>query len=97
MVRMVGLPHWLALATLGMAAPVLACPVCGVGQGETASLYLITAGLLSALPLFMLAGVLVYLCRRARYVGRERAVDAFKLCRHPASESPRRRESRPAG
>jgi hypothetical protein len=64
--RATALRSWLALATWGAAAPALACPVCGVGQGETASVYLMTAGLLSALPLLMFGGLLLYLYRRAR-------------------------------
>jgi hypothetical protein len=67
MVRSAVLVQWLTLLTLGLAAPALACPVCGIGQDGTTSAYLITAVLMSTIPLMMLGVIVYYLVRRVHH------------------------------
>lgn len=55
-----------ALALALVALPALACPVCGVGQGESEWAYIAMTAVLSLLPLAMMGGVAFWLYRRAR-------------------------------
>jgi hypothetical protein len=54
----------LMLLALGLGAPALACPVCGIGQDGATSAYLMTAVLMSTVPLIMAGAILYYLARR---------------------------------
>jgi hypothetical protein len=58
---------WLVPIILGIACRVSACPVCGVGRDGTASVYLITAVLMSTVPLVMGGAMAYYLIRRAKH------------------------------
>ena len=58
---------WLVPIILGLACRVSACPVCGVGRDGTASVYLMTAVLMSGVPLVMFGAVAYYLFRRAKH------------------------------
>ena len=55
---------WLVLMAMSTASQAYACPVCGFGRGGTTSAYLITAVLMSLVPL-MMAGAIVYYLRRS--------------------------------
>lgn len=55
--------RWLALLITGFATPAFACPVCGFGQDGSASTYLMTAVVMSIVPLVMLGGIVYYLAR----------------------------------
>jgi hypothetical protein len=57
---------WLVPIILGIACRVSACPVCGVGRDGTASVYLMTAVLMSTVPLVMGGVMAYYLIRRAK-------------------------------
>ena len=67
MVRPAVLVQWLMLLALGLAAPAMACPVCGVGQDGTTSAYLMTAVLMSTIPFMMAGAIVYYLVRRAHH------------------------------
>jgi hypothetical protein len=62
---------WLVPIILGIACQVSACPVCGVGRDGTASVYLMTAVLMSAVPLVMAGAMAYYLIRRAKHDHRQ--------------------------
>jgi hypothetical protein len=66
--RPAALIHGLTLLTFGLASPTLACPVCGFGQDGTASAYLMTAVLMSSMPLIMVGGIIYYLVHRTNQV-----------------------------
>lgn len=53
-----------AMLAAVVAAPALACSVCGVGQESTEGSYLAMTGVLSLLPLAMLGGLAFWLFRR---------------------------------
>jgi hypothetical protein len=68
--------RWLVPIILGGASEVLACPVCGVGRDGTAAVYLMTAVLMSIVPLVIFGATAYYLFRRtkcAQHPPRERA------------------------
>ena len=58
---------WLLLITLYLTLPAYACPVCGVGRDGTTSAYLMTAALMSLVPLAMAGAIVYYLVRRAKH------------------------------
>jgi hypothetical protein len=68
MIRPATLIHGLTWLTFGLASPTLACPVCGFGQDGTASAYLMTAVVMSSLPLIMVGGMIYYLVRRTNHI-----------------------------
>lgn len=55
-----------ALASFFVAVPAWACPVCGRGAPESEGAYLTMSGILSALPLLMVGGILFWVARRLR-------------------------------
>ena len=59
---------WLAVLTalVGLASEAYACPVCGFGRDGTTSAYLMTAALMSLVPLTMAGAFVLYLLRQAR-------------------------------
>jgi hypothetical protein len=60
-------PVWLLLITLHLTSQAYACPVCGVGRDGTTSAYLMTAALMSLVPLAMAGAIVYYLVRRAKH------------------------------
>ncbi len=58
--------QWLVPSILGITSEVLACPVCGVGRDGTASVYLMTAVLMSIVPLVMFGTMAYYLFQRTK-------------------------------
>lgn len=56
------------VAAIGLLAstPAWACPVCGVGQGESESAFRLTTALLSAAPLVLIGGIAAYAWLRMR-------------------------------
>ena len=60
-------PVWLLLITLLTTSQAYACPVCGVGRDGTTSAYLMTAALMSLVPLVMAGAIVYYLVRRAKH------------------------------
>jgi hypothetical protein len=58
---------WLLLITLHLTSPAYACPVCGVGRDGTASAYLMTAALMSLVPLVLAGAIVYYLVRQAKH------------------------------
>ena len=58
--------QWLVPIILGITSEVLACPVCGVGRDGTASVYLVTAVLMSIVPLVMFGTMAYYLFQRTK-------------------------------
>jgi hypothetical protein len=56
---------WLVLLVMSTASQAYACPVCGFGRGGTTSAYLITAVLMSLVPLMMAGAIACYLRRTA--------------------------------
>jgi hypothetical protein len=58
---------WILLITLHMTSQVYACPVCGVGRDGTTSAYLMTAALMSLVPLVMAGAIVYYLVRQAKH------------------------------
>lgn len=57
---------WLVLITLGVASPALSCAVCGLGREGSAATYLMTAVLMSIVPLLMFGGILYYILSATR-------------------------------
>jgi hypothetical protein len=57
----------LLLMVLQIASQVYACPVCGVGRDGTTSAYLMTAALMSIVPLVMAGAIIYYLFRQAKH------------------------------
>lgn len=55
-----------ALAALLLPSLASACPVCGQGAPGTESAILVMSGILSALPLLMAGGILVWVLSRVR-------------------------------
>lgn len=51
---------------------VLACAVCGFGEDQSRIAYIATTALLSALPIALLAGLLIFLRRATRSEKRPR-------------------------
>jgi hypothetical protein len=51
----------LALAALGIASPAFSCAVCGLGREGSGSTYLMTAVLMSTIPLLIIGGLVYYL------------------------------------
>ena len=58
---------WFLLITLHLTSPVYACPVCGVGRDGTTSAYLMTAALMSLVPLAMAGAIVYYIVRQAKH------------------------------
>lgn len=57
----------LLLIALDIASQAYACPVCGVGRDGTTSAYLMTAALMSIVPLVMAGAIVYYLFRQAKH------------------------------
>ncbi len=57
---------WLVPTILDITSKVWACPVCGVGRDETASVYLMTAVLMCIVPLVICGAMAYYLFRRTK-------------------------------
>jgi hypothetical protein len=57
--------RWIPGSLLGLASPASACPVCGVGQGGTASVYLLTAVLMCLVAFTTFGALAYYLFRQA--------------------------------
>ena len=60
-------PVWLFLITLLTTSQAYTCPVCGVGRDGTTSAYLMTAALMSLVPLVMAGAIVYYLVRQAKH------------------------------
>jgi hypothetical protein len=60
-------PVWLFLITLLTTSQAYTCPVCGVGRDGTTSAYLMTAALMSLVPLVMAGVIVYYLVRQANH------------------------------
>jgi hypothetical protein len=78
---------WLVSIILGISAQASACPVCGVGRDGTAPVYLMTAVLMSLVPLVMAGAMVYYLCwqtRHDRRPGPEQPSQASPLPRNAA-------------
>jgi hypothetical protein len=65
---------WLAVLVglVALASDAHACPVCGFGRDGTTSAYLMTAALMSLVPLTMAGAFVCYLLRQAKQ-GRDRS------------------------
>jgi len=57
--------RWILLSLLGLASQASACPVCGVGQGGTAPVYLLTAILMCTVAFSMFSALAYYFFRQA--------------------------------
>lgn len=55
-----------AFAALLLPRAALACAVCGFGEDQSRVAYIATTALLSALPIALLAGLLIFLRRALR-------------------------------
>jgi hypothetical protein len=58
--------RWILPSLLGLASQASACPVCGVGGGGTASVYLLTAVLMCTVAFMMFGALGYYLVRQAK-------------------------------
>ena len=63
---------WLVLTAMGLASQADACAVCGFGRDGTTSAYLMTAALMSTVPLVMGGAIVYYLFRQAKHDQRNR-------------------------
>jgi len=59
---------FVSIFLLGFAQQALACPVCGFGQDGTQFAFIFTTGLLTVLPLIMIATIVFLIWRRANRV-----------------------------
>lgn len=60
-------PVCLLLIMLHLSSQAYACPVCGVGRDGTTSAYLMTAALMSLVPLVMAGAIIYYLVRQVKH------------------------------
>jgi hypothetical protein len=60
------LPLWFLLMAPHIPSQAYACPVCGVGRDGTTSAYLMTAALMSIVPLVMAGAIVYYLFRQVK-------------------------------
>jgi len=72
------------LLLLQTAAPVLACPVCFSANKKSRTAFLVTTGLLSAMPWMIIGGGVFWYKRRLRKID-EKSVDKDSI---PAQDSP---------
>lgn len=61
----------MAVAALLAPSPASACPVCGQGADGSQGAYLFMSGVLSALPLLIVAGIVAWVVAHARAAARE--------------------------
>lgn len=59
------------LVTLALPRLAWACPVCGQGREGSESAMLVMTGIMSALPLLMAGGIVVWVVARARAASKE--------------------------
>lgn len=67
-----------ALAVLLAARSASACPVCGQGADGSEGAYLFMSGVLSALPLLIVAGIAGWIVAHTRSVARSRGDEEVK-------------------
>jgi hypothetical protein len=58
---------WLTILAVSLASQVYACPVCGFGRDGTTSAYLMTAAIMSLVPLMVVGAIVYYLIRQAKH------------------------------
>lgn len=61
----------IVLLTLALPRLAWACPVCGQGRDGSESAMLVMSGILSALPLLMVGGIVAWIVLRVRAASRE--------------------------
>lgn len=76
-----------ALVTVLVPSLASACPVCGQGREGTESALLIMSGVMSALPLVMAGGIVLWIVLRVRAAAHELPARAVEEPSEQSSES----------